>query len=107
MKVLVMGVKKYDFAQEGTGEVFQGMNITAIDTSVNENEPDKKGVFPMKIKSPDINLFDRFTVFPAYYDIKFTMKPDGKGNPVVVLTSADLINEVQFVEVSANTKKTA
>ena len=103
MKVLVMGVKKYDFVQEGTGEVFQGMNITALDMAVNENESDKKGIFPMKIKSPDIKLFDRFSVFPAYYEIDFTMKPDSKGNPVIVLTSSDLLSQVEFVEVPRET----
>jgi hypothetical protein len=96
MKFLVLGVKKYDFVQEGTGEVFQGMNITALDMSQNVKEPDKRGIFPMKIKSPDIQLFNQFDVLPGIYDLDFAMKPNGKGDPVVTLTDAVMLDGVRI-----------
>lgn len=99
MKYLVLGVKKFDFDNKETGEVVKGMNITAVDIAHNENEADKKGILPIKLKSPDTSLFQKFNVLPGIYDIEFSMKPDAKGNPVIVLTGAVLTDDVTFTTV--------
>lgn len=95
---LVLAVKKYDFTSRDNGGRIQGMSITALDTAEIANESDRKGIDPMKIKSPEILNFMQFPTVPGYYSLDFKTKVDGKGNPVISLSGAKFIAGVTFAE---------
>lgn len=92
---LVLGVKKYDF-QPDRGERLSGVKVTYVDQS--ENTPTHKG-FPVMTVSGPVELFDQFSNLPGLYDLNFRQRPNSKGQPVLVLSSAKFINSVNIFAV--------
>lgn len=85
---VVLAVKKYSFAQEGTGQIVEGVTVHYCDEP--EVKEESKGLFPMKITAP-IEAFKDFTTVPGLYDMKLSLKPDAKGKASVSFAYAKFL----------------
>ena len=87
-EILVLGVKRYGFANDG-GERVEGTTIFYLeDFEYPFNEANMKGVFPLNVTNNSMDFFNQFTELPAYYNVVFRSKPDKKGKPVQVPVDA-------------------
>ncbi len=88
MEVLVLGVKRYGFTNDG-GERVEGTTVFYLEGfDFPFNEGNMKGIFPLNVTNQSENFFDKFIDLPAYYNIVFRQKPDKKGKPVSVPVDA-------------------
>lgn len=95
MECLVISAKKYSFEDEKTHEVKSGLHVQYLDPIMREDSVTQKGDLPLKVPALEI-CFDQLTKLPAYYDLDFRQRPDGKGKPVLTLANAKFISSVDF-----------
>lgn len=93
MSYLILSVKRYDFAQQDTGERISGVKVTYCDEPTYNK--DAKGFTPMNITAP-IDAWTQFDKIPALYDIDFSLKPDNKGKATLVYKSAKFVKEISI-----------
>ena len=88
MNVTVFAVQKWKIQDNDTTK--EGITVHFVDLADYEDEPDKKGVFPVSITAKT-NLFSKFTELPAKYDFSLGLSrgSGGKGKPI--LKNASLI----------------
>lgn len=87
-EILVLGVKKYRFANE-QGEKVEGTQVTYVEGfDYPFEEQNMRGVFPMTVTNRSEDFYDKFKEVPAYYNVVFRQKPDRQGKPVPVPVDA-------------------
>jgi hypothetical protein len=88
---LILAVKQYRFAQEGTGEIVSGVTVTYCDEPT--YDANTKGFTPMKITAP-LDTWKDFDKIPALYEMDFSLKPDAKGKAQLVFRAAKFKKEI-------------
>lgn len=87
----VLGWKSYDFTKDN-GERLQGLHVHYIDDAFRDDTENQMGVLPMKV--PAISAVkNQLAVVPAYYDLDFRQRPDGRGKPVLTLVAAGISDD--------------
>ena len=87
-EILVLGVKRYGFTNDG-GEKIEGTTVIYVeDLEFPFEESNMKGIFPMNVTNQSSEFFEKFPTVPAYYNVTFRQKPDKKGKPVSVPVEA-------------------
>lgn len=91
-KVLVTGIKTYNFTNKETGEVIQGMKVNFLNAlpSTAKNEV---GFLPMQ-SSLALECEKDFKEIPGIYDAKYELVP-GKGNKATLaITGFEFVKPV-------------
>lgn len=95
MECAVVRVNRYNFEDEKTGNVFQGVNIQFLG-DVEENK-DVKGIEVGKI-SGDLQIYDMFDKVPGIYSIELKAKINGKGNITYKAAKVEYKGELKKVK---------
>ena len=100
MKVLVVGILKYDITNEQTGQVISGTNLNYISPEVYyENMSGCIGLSPAKCKLDD-KLISKYNLekqqYPFTADLDFTTKVTPKGKSVAVLVDIKNIKKSEL-----------
>lgn len=101
-KVIVTGVTRYKFAQEGTGEIIDGAKVHFVELEPEEGT-DNKGYVTQQANLP-YEVYEKLTVLPGVYDAELTIKLTGK-KPSLKVTGFNLINAVEFKELPSPVKQ--
>ena len=83
-ELLVLGVKRYSFTNEGSGEIVEGTRMEYIEGfEYPFDESNMKGIFVMNVTAPYV-FFEKVDKVPAYYNVVFRQRPGAGGKPVQV-----------------------
>jgi len=100
--MLVLSVSRWKFAQDGTGEVVEGVSLQYVGEPESPKQ-NSRGTSPMKITAPldQYNVFDKV---PAYYDIDFSIVPGTGGKAKVNYAGAKFVRSLpmDFSNAKAN-----
>lgn len=93
-KVVVTGIKSYQFTNKDTGEVIEGIKVSFL-SSIEAKGTNEKGYLPLQ-QSVKIDFMENFKFIPGLYDAIYDMVP-GKGNkPTLAITEFRPIKEVDL-----------
>lgn len=93
MKVVVLGAKRYSFADEKTGREIEGCKVHYVSLDP-ENEQDSKGLMP-KAETMDYAYYKELSTFPGVYEASLKFEMSGKGIRVKI-TDFKFIEPVTF-----------
>ena len=75
-------VSRYSFTNDTTGQLIEGLTIQ-YDEPI-QNNPNKKGLERIKMRSYNLLLFDKITVIPGRYEVDFHIKPHKNGVQMII-----------------------
>jgi len=101
-KVIVTGVTRYKFAQDGTGEIIDGAKVHYVELEP-EQGTDNKGYVTQTANLP-YEVYEQLTVLPGVYEADISIKLTGK-KPSLKVTGFNLINAVEFKELPTPAKQ--
>ena len=78
----VKEVSKYSFVDKETGQLIEGVVIQYEEPI--HNNPNKKGLERIQMKSQNMSLYEKVNVIPAKYEVDFHIKPMRSGVQIVV-----------------------
>ncbi len=81
MRCLVLGIRRYGFKDDGSGERVEGSKISYLTLDA-EDEEDSRGEIPLEVSAPR-SLFEKFDELPAFYDLDFRQRPGRGGKPTL------------------------
>ena len=85
---LVLRVSRYRLTDKETGEIIEGCKVTYCDGLEGSNLQNSRGIDIVTSNMP-YAVFDAVVEVPAYYSIDFAMRPNGKGQPMLVPVRLD------------------
>jgi hypothetical protein len=94
MEYLVQALNNWKFEDEKTKEIKEGVTVYYIDNRPT-NDDGKLGYFPIKVTA-SIEIRKDIQKVPGYYDLDFSMKPDAKGKPTLLLRSLSFSKEAKL-----------
>ena len=93
-KVLVTGIKTYNFTNKDTGEVIQGMKVSFLNGQPSSGQ-NEVGFLPMQ-SSLALECSKDFKEIPGIYEAKYELVP-GKGNKATLaITGFDFVKAVSI-----------
>lgn len=93
-RVFVLGFKGYDFKNED-GKQMKGQSIHYIDSSFREDSELQQGIFPIKTPCTS-KVMDDLKTLPAFYEVDFRQRPDGKGKPILTAVGAEYLESIEL-----------
>ena len=75
-------VSRYSFVDKETGQLIEGVVIQYEEPIC--NNPNKKGLERIQMKSQNMSLYEKVSVIPAKYEVDFHIKPMRNGVQIVV-----------------------
>lgn len=88
-RVLVLGVKKYDFTDENDRTV-KGNNMYLIDFSAEDNS---EGFVPIKMAIND-EIYKKMSELPAYYEVNYALSSGSGGKAKVSISGVKFIEKL-------------
>lgn len=94
MRVLILGVRFYDFVAKDTGERINFARVFHVSPDVTEKNTKGLVVSELNISIDNATKFalNDASKVPAVYDLDFEIRLDYKGNPKPTLVSCNLVN---------------
>ncbi|MCL6456515.1 MAG: hypothetical protein K6T85_00770 [Gorillibacterium sp.] len=93
-RVIVLGIGRYSFPDQTTGEIIEGSKVHYVEVNPQE-EKDAQGYVPTVANMP-LAYYDQITAIPGIYDAEMNIKMSGK-KPSLKVTGFTFISPVEFV----------
>lgn len=108
MQVLILSARPYQFPNEKTGEMLEGVTVVYADVlaPIEEREQGTAGTPVMKVTAPWA-LREAFGQAPAVYECEFRMRPGKDNKPTLSLSRASFSHSVDFEKSNKSTAKVA
>lgn len=81
-EILVLGVSRYQFSEEGTNRLVQGCRVSYL-TDWYEDEADRRGFQVMEVTG-EYGVFNQAKAVPGIYRAQFAQRMDRRTRKVVV-----------------------
>lgn len=104
MRVLILGVKFYDFIAKDTGQRINFARIYHVSPGVQERNTKGLVVSELNVSIENAVKFklDQVNNFPAVYDLDFELELDYKGQPKPKLVKCELVSNFNLDKVLNN-----
>ena len=93
-KVLVTGIKTYNFTNKETGECIQGTKVSFLNSNPSNGQTEV-GFLPMQSSLPLESSRD-FKDIPGIYDAKFELVPGKGGKATLAVTGFEFIKPISI-----------
>jgi len=96
MLAIVLGYRRYSFADDKTGELIEGFTLDYVDPFTHHLSEDRHGLPCFSISTRNALALE---AVPGVYELDIQMRP-GKGNkPTMTLLSAEFRGNADFVKI--------
>lgn len=89
-KILILGIKPYNFVNKETGEVISGTKVSYISKHKSEH-----GHLPIQI-SVDETIVKDITKFPGVYNCNYAMLPGKNNKPTPTIVGFKFVADYEF-----------
>lgn len=90
-KILILGIKPYNFVNKETGEVISGTKVSYI-----SNHKSEHGHLPIQISIKDDNTVKNITKVPGVYNCNYAMLPGKNNKPTPTIIGFEFISSYEF-----------
>jgi hypothetical protein len=98
VKCLVLGIRRYDFKDESSGERVEGAKLHYLTLDASEDaypDPDRHGEIPFEVPVPQA-MFDDFASSPAFFDVEFRQRAGRGGRPSLQVSGVSYMGPANF-----------